>query len=220
MLCLAGSEVVVSEEPGRKPRRLTAKGEATRGRIIAAAADLMYAQGVEATSIDDVIEASGTGKSQLYHYFCDKDELVETVVKGQVGRVLAEQAPFLDNLHTMRGFQRWRDFTVVAVRGWRGAHGCPIGSLASEIGGRSESARQTLELGFAAWQHQFALGLQRMQRSGDLKQDADPDQLATGLMAAVQGGYLLAQTTRDERSMAIALDMALDSIRAALTAAE
>lgn len=35
----------------------------------------MYSQGVEATSVDDVIEASGTGKSQVYHYFSDKTEL-------------------------------------------------------------------------------------------------------------------------------------------------
>ena len=51
----------------KKPRRLTAKGEATRLRIVAAAADLMYTQGVEATSVDDVIEASGTGKSHFRH---------------------------------------------------------------------------------------------------------------------------------------------------------
>jgi adenylate kinase len=49
-----------------------------------------------------------------------------------------------------------------------------------------------------------------MQDSGELRPDADPEELAVGLMAAVQGGYLLVKTTRDERSMAIALDMALD----------
>ena len=84
----------------KKPRRLTAKGEATRLRIVAAAADLMYSQGVEATSVDDVIEASGTGKSQVYHYFSDKTELVEAVVRAQIERVLGEQAPFLDDLRT------------------------------------------------------------------------------------------------------------------------
>ena len=77
-------------------------------------------------------EASGTGKSQVYHYFSDKTELVEAVVRAQIERVLGEQAPFLDDLRTMRGFERWRDAIVVGVRGWRGAHGCPMGSLASE----------------------------------------------------------------------------------------
>lgn len=205
------------EESSATPRRLTAKGEATRRRIVVAAADLMYVQGVEATSVDDVIAASGTGKSQVYHYFSDKVELVEAVVKAQVERVLDEQAPFLDGLRTMRGFERWRDFTVASARG---AHGCPIGSLASEIAGRSETARQDLDHGFATWQGKFSLGLQRMQRSGELDPAAVPEDLAAGLMAAVQGGYLLSKTTRDERSMAIALDMALDSIRSALASVE
>ena len=204
----------------KKPRRLTAKGEATRLRIVAAAADLMYTQGVEATSVDDVIEASGTGKSQVYHYFSDKTELVEAVVRAQIERVLGEQAPFLDDLRTMRGFERWRDAIVVGVRGWRGAHGCPMGSLAGEIAGRCETARENLQRGSSVWQHWFRLGLERMQDSGELRPDADPEELAVGLMAAVQGGYLLVKTTRDERSMAIALDMALDSIRVALSAAE
>ena len=180
----------------------------------------MYSQGVEATSVDDVIEASGTGKSQVYHYFSDKTELVEAVVRAQIERVLGEQAPFLDDLRTMRGFERWRDAIVAGVRGWRGAHGCPMGSLASEIAGRSETARENLQRGFSVWQHWFRLGLERMQDSGELRPDADAEELAVGLMAAVQGGYLLVKTTRDERSMAIALDMALDSIRVALSAAE
>jgi hypothetical protein len=44
---------------------------------------------------------------------------------------------------------------------------------------------------------------------GVVPQDADVDQLATGFVAAVQGGYLLAQTTRDVTPMASAIDMAV-----------
>jgi hypothetical protein len=55
-----------------------------------------------------------------------------------------------------------------------------------------------------------------MQESGELSRDADVDALAVGLMAAVQGGYLLSQTRRDGRAMAMALDMALHSVRASL----
>jgi len=200
-------------------RRLTSKGEATRQRIVDAAADLIYTRGVEGTSIDDVIDASGTGKSQVYHYFGGKTELVEAVVEAQITRVLGEQAVFLGDLRTMRGFERWRDSVVVDVRGPRGAHGCPIGSLASELADRSETARQNLEQGFAVWERWFRVGLERMQDSGELRPDADIDELAMGVMAAVQGGYLLSQTRRDGRSMAAALDMALDRIRAALTRA-
>lgn len=202
------------EQPSATPRRLTDKGAATRQRILDAAADLFYMQGVEVTSIDDVIDASGTGKSQIYHYFGPnpKTELVEAVVEFQIERVLSEQGRFLENMQTMRGLERWRDSVVVSVRGPRGAHGCPIGSLASELADRSETARVKLDQAFTVWEQWLRVGLERMQEAGELRQDANIDALAVGLMAAVQGGYLLSQTRRDGRAMAMALDMALDSV--------
>lgn len=206
------------EQPSATPRRLTAKGAATRQRIVDAAADLFYMQGVEVTSIDDVIDASGTGKSQIYHYFgpTPKTELVEAVVEYQIERVLNEQGRFLENLQTMRGLERWRDSVVVSVRGPRGAHGCPIGSLASELSDRSESARVKLDQAFTVWEQWLRDGLERMREAGELRQDANTGALAVGLMAAVQGGYLLSQTRRDGAAMAMALDMALDAVRGAL----
>jgi AcrR family transcriptional regulator len=66
---------------------LTARGAATRSRIVEAAADLICAHGVERTSLDDVMAASGVSKSQPYHYFADKDALVLEVIAGQTERV-------------------------------------------------------------------------------------------------------------------------------------
>jgi hypothetical protein len=56
-----------------------------------------------------------------------------------------------------------------------------------------------------------------MQTKGTLKRDADPGQLAVGLMAALQGGYLLANTAHDVRPMEVALDMALEHLKSYLT---
>ncbi|MGW3886260.1 hypothetical protein ACWEC4_40815, partial [Streptomyces sp. NPDC005055] len=41
---------------------------------------------------------------------------------------------------------------------------------------------------------------------------ADPQRLGTGLLAALQGGYVLAQNAHSSEPMAVALDMALDHI--------
>jgi TetR/AcrR family transcriptional regulator, transcriptional repressor for nem operon len=54
-----------------EPRSLTVRGAATRARIVEAAAALIYEHGVERTSLDDVMAASGASKSQLYHYFVE-----------------------------------------------------------------------------------------------------------------------------------------------------
>ena len=52
-------------------RRLTARGAATRGRIFAAADELMALKGAAATTLDDVTAASRTSKSQFYRHFSD-----------------------------------------------------------------------------------------------------------------------------------------------------
>jgi TetR/AcrR family transcriptional repressor of nem operon len=59
----------------------TARGDETRREIFAAAADLFHKQGVAATSPDEIIDASGTGKGQFYHYFKNKDGLVHEVLQ-------------------------------------------------------------------------------------------------------------------------------------------
>jgi TetR/AcrR family transcriptional repressor of nem operon len=69
--------------PG-EPR--TGRGRASRERIVEHAAELFAERGVAATSLDDVLAAAGAGKSQLYHYFRGRDELVEAAVGGCAAR--------------------------------------------------------------------------------------------------------------------------------------
>jgi AcrR family transcriptional regulator len=68
-------------------------GAQTRARIVAAAADLMLLGGVAETSLDAVLAATGTSKSQVYHYFANKDDLVLAVIAWQTERVLQSQQP-------------------------------------------------------------------------------------------------------------------------------
>ncbi|MGO9956848.1 MAG: TetR/AcrR family transcriptional regulator [Solirubrobacteraceae bacterium] len=64
----------------RSPRPLTRKGQKTRQRIVDAAADLIFQEGVADTTIEDVRAAADVSSSQLYHYFDDKPALVRAVV--------------------------------------------------------------------------------------------------------------------------------------------
>lgn len=193
-------------------RRLTARGALTRDRIVRAAADLMHANGVAGTSMDQVVEASGTSKSQLYHYFDDKDALVAAVIKIQAARVMARQEPHLEQLSSLQGLRRWRDTVVRFVDERHGAHGCEIGSLASELADRSEPARILINATFQSWESYLAAGIRRMQERGELGARADPVELATGIMAAYQGGYVLSQARRSAQPMALALDLAIRNV--------
>ena len=194
-------------------RARTAKGEATRRRIIDAAAELMWLKGVGDTTLDDVRLASQTSKSQLYNHFADKAELTRAVVERWGERRLAQQEEDLRRLDSIRGLERWRDAMVQRNAAIAGAHGCILGSLAIEVADHDDEARQTLRADFRKWERLLVDGLERMRENGALRTDADPEALATGIMAALQGGYLLAQIAHDSGPMAIALDMAIDHVK-------
>lgn len=59
----------------------------------------------------------------------------------------------------------------------------------------------------------LAAGIDRMRENGELVVDADPARLAAGLTAALQGGSLLARTTRDIARLQVTLDLALSYVR-------
>ncbi len=83
---------------------LTPRGAATKRRIVEAAAELIYAKGAERVSLDEVMEATGASRSQLYHYFANKDDLVREVIELQTSRILAANSGHLERLDLFRGF--------------------------------------------------------------------------------------------------------------------
>src|ERR1700751_4687874 len=137
---MAKQEVV---EPTREIP-LTARGAATRDRIVHAAADLMYVKGVHATTLDDVRAATGTSKSQLYRHFPDKDSLVHAVIALRGQQVIERETQRLGRFNSFSGLVRWRNALIQANSLQNGAYGCALGSMASELADQDEEARVSL----------------------------------------------------------------------------
>ncbi|HEX3606504.1 MAG TPA: TetR/AcrR family transcriptional regulator [Candidatus Dormibacteraeota bacterium] len=194
------------------PPRLTRKGQATRERIVAAAAQLMYERGVAGTSTEDVQAAAGVSASQLYHYFADKRSLVRAVIAFLTEAVLDAQQPALGGLDSVAAVRAWRDVVLAVVRRRGCEGGCPIGSLASELADVDPEARAALVESFDRWEGAIRDGLRAMHRRGELRDGADPDRLALGILAALQGGLLLAQLRRDTAPLEAALDTVIDQV--------
>ena len=192
-------------------RTYTSRGASTRQRIMDATVRLIYAKGVESTSIEDVCGAAEVSKSQLYHYFADKDALVREVISAQAAAVLAAQGTALTQLDSLAALRRWCDSILELNRGTANG-GCPIGSLANELANKSEQARALLVAGFNSWEDRLADGFAKMQQSGQLGSSAVPRDLAIGVLCAIQGGLLLAKTSRSEGPLKVALALAYDHV--------
>ena len=88
---------------------------------------------------------------------------------------------------------RRREFDIPRI--WQ-AGGCEFGSLAGQLVESEPDLRPDLAAGYEQWLDLFRQGLRLMHDRGDLAPAADPDALADALLAALQGGLLLAQTLR------------------------
>jgi TetR/AcrR family transcriptional regulator, transcriptional repressor for nem operon len=192
------------------PRRLTRKGQETRQRIVNAAAQLVFEQGVAHTTIEDVRAAADVSSSQLYHYFDDKPALVRAVVDHQADTIVAGQETF--DLSSLDGLRAWRDWVIEHQRELNCSGGCPIGSLGSELAETDPEARAQVADGFKRWEAAIQTGLREMHARGRLTPDTDPATLALALLAALQGGLLLTQIERHTKPLEAALDSMLELI--------
>ncbi|SEP46951.1 TetR family transcriptional regulator C-terminal domain-containing protein, partial [Amycolatopsis saalfeldensis] len=133
------------------------------------------------------------------------------VIEWQAERILtfhrSKRFTHFDNLDTLRD---WADFYIAYDRACQ--EGCTLGSLASEIIKTDLNVRTQLTTAFTQWRDIFRDGLERMQNLGHINTQAEPTQLAHLLLAAFQGGMLLAQVTHNITPLRDALHTAIDHV--------
>ena len=118
-------------------------------------------------------------KSQLYHYFADKDDLVDAVIAHTVDQVLESQ-PHLADLSSWSAISAWFDDLVAFRVALKGRGGCPIGGLASELADRREEARLELAEAYARWEEPLRRGLETMRAARRAERRRRPGPVGDG----------------------------------------
>ncbi|MCM2413526.1 TetR/AcrR family transcriptional regulator [Streptomyces sp. RKAG290] len=201
------------------PGKLTAKGKATRSRIVEGAAAVLRERGVAWATLDDIMVRTGTSKSQLFHYFpTGKDELLLAVAQFEADQVLEDQQPYLGRLDSWESWEQWRDAVIRRYE----AQGdqCPLGSLFLQIGRSTPGARAIVVELLRRWQESLAAGVRALQAAGALPADLDADARAAALLAGIQGGVSILLSTGRSTHLRAALDQGIADLRRAGGAAE
>ncbi len=178
------------------------KGD-TKQRIILAAAQLIHRQGYGATTIDDILAASGVKKGNLYYYFSSKEELGLAVLDWMHEGHLGSVSSFLANesLSPRERISQW----LVSMAGKMAdsccAYGCPFGNLALELSDSSEAFRQRIAAHFAAWEGLIADAVRAGKDAEEFAADLDPEEFAATAVALLEGAILMAKLTREIRPM-------------------
>ena len=195
-------------------QRLTAKGRATRDRIVEAAAQLIVTEGLSASNMENVRRAASVSGSQLTHYFADKNALIRAVIRRQIGVVLDfHRQPKLGGLASFADFERWIDLNMRYLRRI-GYFGTPTyHALAAQLAKSDDATRQALAAGYWQWVDLLDAAIQRMKDDGVVVAEADSRALAIVIVAAHQGGGTLAFTYRAEWPHADAVRFAINHLR-------
>jgi TetR/AcrR family transcriptional regulator, transcriptional repressor for nem operon len=187
----------------------TERGRLTRQRIVAAAVEVVAENGALGASLDEVGARAPASRSQLYHYFSDKTDLLRAVAEATSDSMLGAQQDLFASLGTWEGLVRWADAFVARYQERGGRGGCPIANLLCQLGERDDGIRAVLASGFDRWESCIRAGLAAMADSGELRPGTDVAWLAASTLASLQGGLVLSQARRDPQALRRALDGAL-----------
>ncbi|MBU8823349.1 TetR/AcrR family transcriptional regulator [Mycolicibacterium goodii] len=195
-------------------QKLTAKGAATRRRIIEGAAAEIRSRGVADTTLDDIRARTGTSKSQLFHYFPDgKDQLLLAVAEHEAQLVLEDQQPYLGDLTPWTSWRRWRDAVVDRYR--RHGQNCPLSTLMSELGRSTPGAQAVSKALLRQWHDEITAGIRHMQGKAEIAADLDAERVAAALLAGIQGGVNVMLVTGDLTYLEAALDSGIAALQRA-----
>jgi AcrR family transcriptional regulator len=190
---------------------LTAKGQATRQRIIEGAAEYLRSDDPGEATLDDLRAITGTSKGQIFHYFpAGKDELLLAVARHESARVLDDQQPHLGSLTSWAAWTRWRDAVVARYRAQ--GRNCPLGMLMTQIGSTPGAAEVVAAL-LEQWQAHVRLGIAAMQAAGLIRPGLDTGQVSAAFIAGIQGGVQVLRSTGSTRHLEAAIDTLIDHLR-------
>jgi TetR/AcrR family transcriptional regulator, transcriptional repressor for nem operon len=176
------------------------KGDLTRRRIIAQAAPLFNARGFEGCSMHDVMEATGLEKGGLYRHFADKEELAVEVFHYSLDQAIKTRTDGLDHIPGARAkleyiIRRFVDLPS-PVPG-----GCPLLNTAVDADDGNPILRNAAREAFAGWQQRLSRIVGKGIRNGEFRSDANPRQLATSIIATLEGALVLSRIEGTRRPL-------------------
>lgn len=195
-------------------RRLTARGAATRERIVGAAARLFYERGVRNTGNEDIRREAEVSGSQLNHFFATREDLVRAVLDRRTAEASDPgRIPGLGRPATLAALRDWAD---EYVEHWQDRlAGCRVGSIAAETLKSGFSLDDEVAGAFERWRAALEAGLLALREHGELVPDTDVRELSLVLLAALQGGLLLTQAQQDVAPLRAALGAAVATVERA-----
>ncbi|MFI6596408.1 TetR/AcrR family transcriptional regulator [Nonomuraea sp. NPDC050536] len=164
------------------------KGQETRARLLDATQDLIESGGYFAAGLNQIIAASGAPRGSVYfHFRGGKDEMVVESLTRAADAITAAIKE-LDAETPRELVQRTLGLLGDRLEQSDWQKGCPIATVALDVSGNNDEVRQACSAAYTAWERA-------------LRDRIGSDDLATAVLALIEGAILLARTHRSREPL-------------------
>jgi TetR/AcrR family transcriptional regulator, transcriptional repressor for nem operon len=178
------------------------KGDDTRQMILARAAEVFNRKGYSGASMADIMQATGLEKGGIYRHFDSKDDLAlaafdyaVSLVQQEFQAALKDKRDAIDRLYAIVGVYR------AMPDGLPVAGGCPVLNTAIEADDTHPVLRDHARRAMDEWREFVVRTTSKGIERGQVRPEVNPDELATFLIATLEGAIMLSKLYNDTTHM-------------------
>lgn len=183
------------------------KGELTRSKILASARSLFNSKGFTASTLNDLVAATGMQKGSLYFHFPSKEAIAREVLQEATDEFML----FLD--HALESSNPGRSIDTFfrcaldmhLATGFIG--GCIFGNTALEMSDSDPEFAGLVGKVFDEWVTRVTSVVLDAQKAHQIRADIPGIMLARHIIASIEGGIMMSRLKKDERPMKECLDV-------------
>jgi AcrR family transcriptional regulator len=181
----------------------------TKEKIVAVALDLFHENGINATSVDDILEASATGKSQFYYYFKSKEGLISAVLESFFKFIRSDASPINHEISSWEDLEDFLNFFLTMNKRFDKPRACALGFIGAELNSSQIELSQQVNEIFDYMKLTLKKFFDKARKNGDFKKNIDADSLADFCLAILQGGLMTSKIRKDIKPLKASIKHAL-----------
>ena len=182
------------------------KGEITREKILEAARGLFNTKGFNATTISDLVEATGMQKGSLYFHFPGKDAIAREVLNEATAEFMEFLSKVLGGDNPGAGLENFFRSALDKHLATGFVGGCIFGNTALEMTDFDPEFAGMIDRVFDEWISRVASVVAGAQKRGQIRTDINDEALAKHIVATIEGGIMMSRLKKEERPMRECLD--------------
>ncbi|MDD2735473.1 MAG: TetR family transcriptional regulator C-terminal domain-containing protein [Desulfuromonadaceae bacterium] len=177
------------------------KGEMTREKILEVARELFNSKGFNATTISDLVAATGMQKGSLYFHFAGKDSIAREVLSEATAEFMNFLTKVLGGENPGASIDTFFQCALEKHLGTGFVGGCIFGNTALEMSDSDSEFAGVIDTVFDEWIDRVEVVVAAAQKSGQIRTDISSEALAKHIIATIEGGIMMSRLKKDERPM-------------------